>query len=702
TSPIALGALRTEIDLLERELQNTLEITPQPEAMPHTWLNWHNSVIEKCHALEEIEERINEAMEHYRAAIALSKHRREAVLDAYGNKHKNLVIQSELARSLGLSGVHVPTPYGIPSGQINNFLNENAPELFTHWESLKELYSMYSSDRYASPFLAQEAVQAHLKAIDEGISQAFARAAEDPDRFFSLAGSREFQDWLKALEARDIYLMVRSTGAEDSKKSANAGGNASIAYVPATWEAFCVAAGDVLRSYFHTASLQNRLNANTNPFEEELHLAVTAQELIGEPLNGKIHSEEIPTSLVLFTNVPLYIDNESFRMMRISATYGHGEGVVGNQGIASDTFTVLISASNPQELYILSDVQEKPMRLAPVKNSATGKVTLVQVKNPPELSQKPSLSPEIIRKLYLWGVTGEKYFENAPTDMEIVVKNGIIYPVQARPIVRPSINASYIDQRKLAQLTKSPIEEKSTGLTLVSGTGATVTIQRPDELLIAERLEDAEKLFVKGKHKLIIVRTPEPVNSHPVVNFSAMGMPCLYFSSTTPIETMLLRLNAQHQLSICVQEATVMLWDCSKASIEHYTSKGFAVHPAKFALSLPLEKAPLRREGIVPFSTETEHEELLALRRATSQSEARRVLLALKRSDLLKSFANEISALEHEVEAKPHLFTNVSPILDAAKALQSEVTTSLAELSTLINSWDESRRLEWLSRVGTL
>ena len=98
--------------------------------------------------------------------------------------------------------------------------------------------------------------------------------------------SLETQQWLNDVAKLGNYLMVRSTGAEDSKASANAGGNVSVAYVKPTRASLAEAMGKVVISYFGKSSLQNRLNADLNPFKEELKLAVTTQELIGESLWG--------------------------------------------------------------------------------------------------------------------------------------------------------------------------------------------------------------------------------------------------------------------------------------------------------------------------------------------------------------------------------------------------------------------------------
>lgn len=105
--------------------------------------------------------------------------------------------------------------------------------------------------------------------------------------------------------------MVRSTGgSEDTRETANAGGNASPCYVSPLPKDLAKALGEVVRSYFSYASLKNRINAKLNPFEAELQLAVTVQELIGEPIGGSANPNEIPTSLVLFSSEPVYVGGE--------------------------------------------------------------------------------------------------------------------------------------------------------------------------------------------------------------------------------------------------------------------------------------------------------------------------------------------------------------------------------------------------------
>jgi hypothetical protein len=75
-------------------------------------------------------------------------------------------------------------------------------------------------------------------------------------------------------------------------------------------------------------------------------------------MGGEKDPANIPVSAVLFSNEPLYIGNEEFRMMRLSATRGHGEGVVGNQGIATDTFKDVIHLVQAREV-------NRPLQTAP-------------------------------------------------------------------------------------------------------------------------------------------------------------------------------------------------------------------------------------------------------------------------------------------------------------------------------------------------
>ncbi|NGX38324.1 MAG: hypothetical protein K1000chlam2_01497 [Chlamydiae bacterium] len=547
---------------------------------------------DQCFSLKMLEQEVASLMETLPSCP-------ENDLAAYGNKHKNIVKQAYLADALELPGIKVPLPKGVSTDQVTRFLQKHAPEVFEAWEALSALD------------LHSEEAKRQLEIIDKGIEKAFSNTEILND---------ELVQWLEQI---DGYLMVRSTGAEDSRKSANAGGNLSVSYVKPNPEEFCRALGSVVRSYFGINSLQNRINAGLNPFEEELSLAVTAQELIGEA------DGEIPISLVAFSNEPLYIGNEKFRVTRLSATYGHGEGVVGNQGIESDTVLVLHSKAQPDQLYILYDNQEKPTRLAPVEGPDG--ITLQKVPNPEHLVRRPALSKDQIARLFHWGVLTESYFEDDATDMEIVIKGDTIYPVQARPINRGSLLPTYIDLKKIAESEQSPIEQTLNAEVLVPGKASALELQR-DEILVADTLEEAEKRFAKDQHKLVVVHKSEPANSHPVVNFSSLGIPCLYLPQKQALQG--------NAFAVCMQSGDLHIWNTAKGKVEDFTSEGFVVHPAKIADSLSITETLPAISGIMQVPEDV-RELALSLRTAVSKEEALKSLKLLKQHDWLKGFSNE-------------------------------------------------------------
>lgn len=628
-------------------------------------------------AIGAFEKRIAEAV----AAKALEFD--EAFLDEYGNKHKNLIKLYRLFQSLELEGITLLKPRGIKNRQIHAFLEQCAPQIFTEWKQLQTNYQNY---RGASPFLATSEAKERLAAIDAGIEEAFKRE----DAFALLNLSPKFNAWLNELQGS--YLMGRSTGAEDSKKAANAGGNSSENYVAPTKEELCRALGAVVRSYFSSTSLQNRINSGENPFDGELKLAVTFHELIGENPDKPTKPEEIPKSIVLFTNEPLYVGNEKFRVMRISGAFGHGESVVGNQGVNSDTVLIFVNEANPDKLYVLYDNREKPTRLAPVRDPVTGKVNLQKVENPQELVRERLFDDAMIQRLYECGIIVESYFQG-PTDMEIVVKGNTIYPVQARPIVRAEQLPTYIDLKRLEESLAAPIQGTIQMSMVVPGKSSVVAIRSSEEILIANSLTEVQnkQLFKQGKHKLVIV-AHEETNTHPVINFSGYGIPCLCLEGGREVlEEYLQKLDGSYQLAVCVQSATLYLWDMRKASLEEHTSKGFVIHPAKMVLSLPLtESLPgvPRAEAEVPQEV---MKLLLSIRDANHAKIALQELEKLKSHGWIADLTVRKEALQQKLEEAPLAKHAVVPVINGVNHLQEAVQNAFENLSELFDQKSEGR-----------
>ena len=126
-----------------------------------------------------------------------------------------------------------------------------------------------------------------------------------------------------------------------------------------------------------------------------------------------------------------------------------------------------------------------------------GVVELQPQRNPQEVVHKPSLDLATIKRLFNLGIAVESKFaaENhgvsKPIDMELVVKNGIIHVVQARTVNRKIAQPTYVDASLLPpdSVTQSVRADKI----LVPGTSSATPIARPEEILITNTLEIAER-----------------------------------------------------------------------------------------------------------------------------------------------------------------------------------------------------------------
>ncbi len=502
----------------------------------------------------------------------------------FGNKHRRILELASLVRESGLDGVEIPIPRGLASSKVVDYLETKHPEIIAQWKNIGAQFTKHQSNQDEEFFLDVPEVKLQLEELQTAIRVAITSAGDDLAALDALGIDDDFISWLKALTRDEQYLMVRSSGDEDTKKLANAGGNVSVAYVTPSIKDVMQASGDVVASYFGYLSLKNRILADMNPFEQPLKLSVTIQQLIGEKVGGEKSPDKVPISLVLFTNEPNYIDDPDMRVMRISATYGHGEGVVGNLGIATETILLIPSRSRPGELIIVYDNRDKPERLVPVRDEG-GNVKLDILDNDKDLRWRRVFDEDMLKRLYELGLKTEAFYGGHPTDMEIVVRDGTIYPVQARPVNRPEAHPTYLDFVALGKLgtEASPVLTRMQGKTLVSGLSEVLILDNLKALLIADTLEDAELAFRPGLHKAVAVFKDEPANSHPVVNFSGMGIPSFFFSDK---DILMKSLEGKGNLVIDSQQGTLVLWDIAKDDVANYIEEGYAHHPAPIYFSL--------------------------------------------------------------------------------------------------------------------
>ncbi|MBA2728312.1 MAG: hypothetical protein H0U49_09100, partial [Parachlamydiaceae bacterium] len=609
----------------------------------------------------------------------------EGELLKYGPKHANLVKQHHFVKSLGIQGVEVPLPFGIESNAIVAFLRDTKPAIFETWNIISQQFDNYDG-KDGTPFLELSTVKKLLAEIDQEIKDAFMGLNQKRNDLIS----PEMTEWMESIDREGNYLMVRSSGDEDQQNSANAGGNISKAYVLPLKECFLLAVGDVVCSYFSANSLANRINAGRNPFVQNLNLAVTAQELIGEPIGGTSHADHIPISLVLFTCEPLYVGGESFRVMRLSASYGHGEGVVGNKGIACDTALILISETHPGKLYVLYDNQDKPERLAPI-DSKEG-IVLEKLRNPRELRKRPVLTPELLARLYHWGIVGEKFFDSKPADMEIVIKNNTIFPVQERPINRKPLLPTFLDLKKAGLFLNSPIDAQITAEMLVPGNASVLNISSEGHVLEAQTLAEAEELFDIKKHQLVITHNIEPVNSHPVVNFSGLGIPCLIVMKENVVKDLLVQVSPERPLVVCMQTAMIYLWNSSSGNVDAAITEGFAVHPAKIQFSL-LKGKKVEGQGLPPQVPEDIKALLLNIRAAKTEEAALNVIKELKQNSWVTNIKQRKIELQRVLEGSQFPLKGINNAYETLDSLDAQIQDAFKEIK---GAWKNKRHDERL------
>lgn len=637
-----------------------------------------------------------------------------------GPKYDNLESMWQLQERMQTPGFAVPRPVGISSPNVKAFLQECAPETLRTWNELSTLYEQWhSASSKPCPFLDQASVKEKISAIRLAVTTAFENAAQNPDVYAKLASPKELHALIRLLHESQDYAMVRSTGAEDTKAATNAGGNMSVPYVLPTHQDVIRSIGAVVASYFDIASLKNRLDAGEdNPFKpEKLQLAVLTQQLIGEPVleqpGANNSPEDIPVSFVCFSNEPLYVGTEKFRIMRISATYGHGEGVVGTKGIPTDSWLITYSETNPGDLIIHSDIQKKTERLAPVRGP-DGKVRLQKVPNPSEMAKRPALSEEQLRSIFKNAQVMEKFFRDPATDIEGVFKQGkaatptkaardeMLYFVQARPKITPPHEASYFDVTALEEHQRHAIAGSLQAMPLVSGRSNVIELTAGDQLLVADTLEHALKLYDKTRHRAVVIFKPSPALSHAVVNFSLLGVPCLLTTNRAAIKRLQDRIEADHPLEVCTQTATLYLWDQQVADPRVCLKPGFGKHPAKLSPSILSRSVRLGKALQAPPEIRSF---LMSLRAATTHQAGLQALRELQHHPLIANVNTATREQQQELGAQPHIPSKANRIVRALTEYDAAVTRAFTEATAVFSRATpppEGDRLERLFHAEVL
>ena len=579
----------------------------------------------------------------------------------FGSKYDNLKILEQIVESDKLQNVRVPATLGVSSEQVERALEDKGV-------ALEELWAQFKSNPTEATDQINTGSCPALKAIQDAIY--FVISSD-----YNLL-TQDQKEWLEKLA--DRFLMVRSTGAEDTAELVNAGGNESVAYVAPTQKDVMEAIAFVIVSYFSVKSFENRIKAGDDVFKEMPALPVIIQELVGEAVGGE--GNIIPRAGVMFTNEPTFTEKEPFNVTKISASLGHNEGVVANL-VPTDTFYMERSDDKGAHLLFSSVIKDKAHRLVPEKKG--DKYELVSKDNPRDLAMQPALSQEQLITLFNTGRAIQSFYEQA-MDIEFVFMGDTLYLVQARPVKRTPANPSYIAPAAFVE-DPSPIEETYKFSSIVPGSSSVILITNKEQLLIDGTIDSAEQKYKKDITQFIVVETPASANSHPAVNLASNNMSCVYMA---PAEAQKLRsaldnVSDMQPLVIDTQREAIYRWNSEQILPE--IKAGWYSHPISLRLSLSLKNPEKYAQPATVKKLEPEVQALLDKIKFADKKEADSSLDILKK--MFMGSTNAVKAkllrfvLKGQVHNAPYFASIIAQMQKYFKLLEPNLQVAITKPS---------------------
>lgn len=374
---------------------------------------------------------------------------------------------------------------------------------------------------------------------------------------------------------------------------------------------------------------------------------------------------------------------------------------MGTKGIPTDSWVIMESEDKPGELYIIRDIQKKEERLAPVRGR-DGKVHLKNVPNPKEMVKKPALSDEQLLSIFENAKRTEALFGDPATDIEGICKPNMVHFVQARTRQTPRLDASYFDTTDLNEDQRRAILGSAPTIPLVSGRSNVVEITQSEQLLVAQTLEEALKLYDNTLHRVVVVSQPSPPLSHAVVNFSLLGVPCFLNLPNTAISTLREGITRDRPVELCTQTATFYHWDKNIADPQVCLKPGFGRHPARITPS-PLSRSV--RVGKAPPAPPEIRRLLMSLRAAPTHQAGLSVLNTLQEQAAVRQVGELARKQRQAAQAQPQIPFKAQKIIGALSEYDEAITRAFAEARAVF-SRTESRpggdRLERLFHAEIL
>ncbi len=375
--------------------------------------------------------------------------------------------------------------------------NEMFAHITNYYPTIPLRYSRFVNSLGNPPHLTDKG-RAILTEIRAMVEEAFSEA--------NLFDNSAIRDLIES--GRAEYLIVRSTGREDSDKISNAGGNLSIPYTKPTVKDVSINIGAVIVSYFSEKSILQRIASNDTTLTTERipFVPVLVQEHVGERVGSE--TGKIPRSGVIFIKP---------NVSEIAVGLGHNEGIV-TSSVPVDTYRFTSNGN------LRAVVVEKTVRFKGVMG-ASGKVECRPVSCVGRIVEEPALTPserehfhdiaEGLRKEYNTSLDGE-WTTN---------EEGQIVFLQLRPLNEPT-------PKEPPSYLKNP-EEVTNCETLIDAGCYVREIGRKEEVIVCQTITDAYSVYTslpKERQEEIngvIIRETAPRTSHEAVSFISWGLPVL-------------------------------------------------------------------------------------------------------------------------------------------------------------------------------
>lgn len=482
-------------------------------------------------------------------------------------------------------GIEVPNFLSLSHSQIQQHLltNINFKEINRLWNEFLDSFNKEAREKFTNSPNLQAAKQVNLLPTLKGI-EILDRIQEKLTAAFEeyFFHSPLITQWLEANPCE--FVIVRSTGREDSESNANAGGNASIPFVIPHPTSISKAIGKVIASYYGEKSITQRLQAGDKTlFTEAQFLPVLIQKMVCEKnMNGKGSLPwSIPRSGVLFTREQGKAD-----VIMINAALGSNEGVVSSQ-VAVDTY--LIHSGGIYRVIRLKDTRFVQQL------SDSNEVFVGPVPNNSKLARESALTDSMVMDLEkVTNILAKIYGGESLKcmDMEFTIsfntkKKPTINLLQIRPLIstEQSYSPSFINAMSIPQ------DKKIKTKVLMAGTPVVRRIENyTKQVIFADDLPKALREYQSPKRNahevsLVIVRKTAPITSHESVMFRPTNIPIMVVDNTATasrIQNLLCRASKDHPILACPQRGLI-----TEEFSQKLIQEGLISYPGFLEFSVP-------------------------------------------------------------------------------------------------------------------